>query len=340
MWKFRATGVGLLIGSIVLLALTSTTNWVQGLNDGVTEPGKIINSAGSVAVDVMGLLFCGMAVGVCIGIRRWGWAVVFSLGLVLSALWSGYSVYSFRASEQVSASTTREIANSRIEEADKLAKAAATKTLDAATGSRYRSVRQDFIAANQEAIKSFRDAEVKVIVPPDAGSASFARGIGWKLEDVQTAKAVFFSVLIIFLKMIGFPGAGFLLSWRPEETDRRISGSKKGGSGEGGGSDPEVKSSEKSEPSHRETIVALPGNVTPIRATVSPSLQSRSIAEILAAHPSVSQSALAALSGKSPATVSRDLKRLEGRGKIDRKRKGREVLVSLRRHGGLHAVGL
>jgi hypothetical protein len=359
--KFRVAGVGLLAGAIALLFITSTTNWVQGVHDGVTDSGRLINSVGSVAVDIMGLLFCGLAVGICMGIRKWGWAFVFGLGLLFSAVWSGYSVYSFRASEEISASATRATANSRIEEADKLAKESVSKMTTFAGKARSSAARDDFIYGTQEAIKSFRDAEVKVIIPPAAGTQVVADRLGWKLETIQVIRSAFFSFLIIFLKMIGFPGAGFLLSWSPESAPASVSSSPKGGSGNDGESEKSSGASSGKQPASDDA------NVIPIRADATqpeivwqdpqppkvrsgaprvpapapePSLKSEyeTVAEFLAREGSApSQKAIAQRMGVSQAKVSRDLKKLKGQGKVQLERNWRSNAV--RRNGASIAFG-
>lgn len=361
--KFRICGWGVLLGSIALLILTGVTNWFQGGHQGVTLAGKIINSVGSVSIDVMGLLFCGLAAGVCFGTRRWGWAIVFSIALVASAGWSANSVYSFQATEAISASKTRATANERILEADKIAKDSVGKLTAYAGKAKSTAAREDFIYGQQEAIKSFRDAEVKVIVAPDAGAEIIASKLGVSLETVQQIRSAYFAILIIFLKMIGFPGAGFLLSWSPPEPPS----AKLAGSTEPSGS--KDKKQDATVADTPANVVDFPAKVSaptqPLQAapqqlqapppkvssgpprvpapapTTSVQTSNRSILEILANHPSpLSQRALAHMAGKTEATVSRELQRLEGRGKVKRERKGRSVKVTgVQRHGGLYAIG-
>ena len=224
---------------------------------------------------------------------------------------------------------------------------------------------------------------MKVIVPPAAGNQVVADKLGWKLETIQVIRSAFFSFLIIFLKMIGFPGAGFLLSWSPESDDRSVARSPKGGTGSGGGG---VKSTE-------ETKDKQPGsdaNVVPIRAasdqlefqrhhfhahqtpgppgqqrdqathevsTPAPRVpagvptrplpltlksESKTLAELLAVQPSwPSQKALADAMGVSQAKLSRDLKKLKGRGKVEAKRNWRSNAITARKGNGstLHAFG-
>jgi hypothetical protein len=362
--KFRICGWGVLAGSIALLILTGVTNWFQGGHQGVTVAGKIINSVGSVSIDVMGLLFCGLAAGVCAGNRRWGWAFIFGIALVASAGWSANSVYSFQATEAISASKTRATTNERIADADKLARDSVGKMATFAGKAKTSAAREDFIYGSQEAIKSFRDAEVKVIVAPDAGAEIIASKLGVSLETVQQIRSAYFAILIIFLKMIGFPGAGFLLSWNPEPTapnGRKLAGSPEGSGGK-----------DKSQPAtiapRGENVVDLPAKIAappqlqaapePLhkvssdpprvpapapRPTVPLTLQPKyaSVEEFLATNPSVtSQRVIADALRVSEAKVSRDIQRLKGRGKVKADRKGRanSLTYTPRRNGGLHAL--
>jgi hypothetical protein len=363
--KFRICGWGVLAGALALLVLTGVTNWFQGEHQGVTAAGKIINSVGSVSIDVMGLLFCGLAAGVCFGTRRWGWAALFTVALVASAGWSANSVYSFQATEAISASKTRATANERIADADELAKESVGKMTTFAGKARTRTARKDFIQGTNEAIKSFRDAEVKVIVAPDQGAESLAAKLGWNVEAVQQLRSAYFAILIIFLKMIGFPGAGFLLSWSPEPSPVSVPSSSKGGSGDGGSG---VKSTEeskdkppareaeihpfpvkaKAEPDHfheppkvsAEPRVPASAPRPSVPLTLEPTKYA-SVEEFLEIHPHVTnQKVIAEKTGFSPAKVSRDIKWLKGRGKVKVEKTWRSNAITFtpRRNGGLHAL--
>jgi hypothetical protein len=355
--KLRISGWGVLVGSLALLALTAVMNWMQGANDGVTGPGMIINGVGSVAIDIMGLLFCGLAAGICFATKRWGWGFIFGAGLVCSAVWSGYSVYSFRASEEISASTTRELANKRIAVADSLAAESVRKSLDNAKGAETRSARRDFIAANRDAIKDFRNQDVQVVITPTAGSKVVADRLGMELATIQIIRSAFFSFLVIFLKMIGFPGAGFLLSWSPEPTEPE----RKPGNPDTGSGTKSTEETKDKEPAREAEIHRFPSKVTaapdqfqttpkvssgPPRVPAPaphPSLQPEfsSVSDFLAMHPSVTnQKVIADALGVSQAKVSRDIKKLKGQGKVKVKKNWRSNAVTFtpRRNGGLHAV--
>ena len=353
--KFRICGWGVLTGALALLVLTGVTNWFQGEHQGVTVAGKIINSVGSVSIDVMGLLFCGLAAGVCIGTRRWGWAAIFTFALVASAGWSANSVYSFQATEAISASKTRATANERIADADKLTKDSVGKMTAFAGKAQTRTARKDFIAGTNEAIKSFRDAEVKVIVAPDQGAESLAAKLGWNVEAVQQLRSAYFAVLIIFLKMIGFPGAGFLLSWNPEPTGRSIAGSQEGSGGKGKSEPPvastgaEIVPLRKADPSQLQATSEVSSGPPRVPApaprslplTLKPTTYA-SVEEFLEIHPHVTnQKVIVEKTGFSPAKVSRDIKRLKGRGKVKVEKTWRSNAVTFtpRRNGErLHVV--
>lgn len=335
--KARICGWGLLVGSLALLSLTGAMNWFQGDHLGVTMAGKLINSVGSVAVDVFGLMFCGLAAGVCLANKRWGWGFIFALAVVCSAGWSINSMFGYQATERISATKTHEAEFSRVKDADKLEKESAKKALDLAKNAGTRSARKDFIAANQDAIKSFRDAKITVIVAPDQGAQSLAEKLGWKIETIQYIQAGYFAILVIFLKMVGFPGSGFLISWNPEPFDRKVSGTPEGSGGK-------VKVSEEPKEKQPETV-ARKAEIVPLRKAAapvapSPDKKALTVSQYLAQHAGVthtSQAAISAGTGLSPATVSRHLKKLEGRGKVKRSQHKRAKAVT---YGGQsHAFG-
>jgi hypothetical protein len=368
--KARICGWGLLLGSISLLVLTGTINYFQGDHFGVSAAGKAIASVSSVAVDIMGLFFCGIAAGICFGIRKWGWGLAFGFAMLLSGGWSINSMYSYQATERISASATREAQNSRVVDADKLTKDSVAKTLSLAAKAKNSTAREDYMYGTQEAIKAFRDAKVDVFVAPDPGAQSIAARLGWKLETVQYLQSGYLAILVIFLKMIGFPGAGFLLSWNPEPTSpvksSSVPSSPKGGAGGDGESVKSTDASKDKQPAREAEIHRFPTKATADpdhlqpppkvsadmprvpapapRLPVSLSLQPTyaSVEDFLARHPSVTnQKVIADAMGVSQGKVSRDIKRLKGRGKVKVEKNWRSNAVTYtpRRNGGvLHAV--
>jgi hypothetical protein len=173
----------------------------------------------------------------------------------------------------------------------------------------------------------------------------------------------------VVLSMVCFHFAGFFmnpLSWLKASGDRKLPSSSEGGGGK-------PKSSEESKPA---TDAKQDANVIPLRAEPaqlqaaqqalpSPKVSSEaprvpapaprptlslapqpsryaSVEEYLAANPSVtSQKVIAKGMNVSEAKVSRDIKRLRGRGKVKADRNGRSNAVTYtpRRTGGLYAIG-
>lgn len=360
----RLIGVFLLLGGIAIFGLTATMNYYQGEMWAVTEHGKNVNRWSAVIIDAVGIVVIGFAAGAAFAAYKRAWGTFLTLIMLMSAVASINSMASFQATERMSASKTREAELGRIETADDLTKKTATTALAAAKDTRYRSVREDFLQANKEAIKSFRDAKVEVQVEPDAGAQLWATISGWSLDRIQMVQSAYLAVLLIILKMVCFQAAGFFLNplaWMRTADKRSLPSSPKGGAGDGGN---EVKSSENSKdekPAREAEIHRLPVRADQLQAPskvsaepprvsapaprppVSLSLQPKyaSVEEFLAMHPSVtSQKVIADAMGVSQAKVSRDIKRLKGRGKVklDRNWRSNAVTFTPRRNGGLHAL--
>lgn len=359
----RRVGWGLLIGGLVILALTAATNYFRGDLLGVSTAGKWISSLGSVAIDIVGIVGCGLAAGACLAERRWGWGFFLSIALVLSVLWSANSILNYQAAERISASKTHQVAISRIKDADKLESDSAKKALDLAKGAGTRSARKDFIGANQDAIKSFRDAKVEVRVEPDAGPQWLASLIGWRIETILLTESTFFALLLIFLKSVCFASSGFFLSWSPEAIDRKLSGSPEGSGGKVKSEPEAVKQDEKvvafPTPAKAEAVgfQAAPASNSdlPERVESQPKVSSAT-ASVSAGAPSSSQkpkksrkskqdvfdflraqagrlthtsgAAIAKATGASEPTVSRALQEWEGKGNLRRERNGRSLQIT------------
>jgi uncharacterized membrane protein len=358
---YRTLGVLLFLGGCALVALNGYATWLQGSTWAVTDGGKFIAKSTAVTIEIVGVVVIGFAAGAAwSGGRRW---IGFFLGVIM--LVSGVnvvnSVASFRATERMSASMTRGAAIDRVAEADKLQKESAKKTLDYAGKARSGKAREDFISANKEAIKSFREAPVEVRIAPDAGAELWATAFGFTAQRVQMLLSALEAFWQVVLSMVCFPAAGFFmnpLSWMKVSGDKKLAGSPEGSGGK-----------DKSTVALRgENVVDLPTKVAappqlqaapepvptvssealrvaaPAPKTVSLSLEPKeyaSVEEFLAANPSVSkQKDIAAGMKVSEGKVSRDIKRLKGRGKVKADRNGRSIAVTYtpRRNGGLHAL--
>ena len=271
---YRNVGWTLIAGGFVLLAITAFMNWFQGDHIGVTTAGKLLNSIGSVAIDLVGIVVIGVACGACWAAKRWVWASIFTVAVILSAGWSVNSIMSFQATERISASSARLKAIQRSAAADKLQIDDYKWKRGTAVRAGDRIERKDFLGSAQGSIKEFREAKVQAQIEPDAGAQAWSKWLGYSLENVQLTQAGYFALLIIFLKSICFPGGGYFLdpmSWlnqpsEPGSNQKNSDGSpgSGGGSGGSGGGEPRKKPDLKPVPK---------GEPTPLRA--EPSKQRR-----------------------------------------------------------------
>lgn len=371
----RAIGVLLLLGGIAIFGLTAIMNYLQGEMWAVTESGKLVNRWSSVIIDAVGIVVIGFAAGAAFAARKRGWGIGLTLIMLLSAVASINSMASFQATERMSASKTREAHLDRVKDADKLQADSAKDALKlAGKNADDKGARRDFVAANKDAIKAFRDAKVEVQVAPDAGAELWATLSGWSLDRIQMIQSAYLAILLIILKMVCFQSAGFFLNplaWRMKASDVKVSGSS-----EGGGNDP--KKSDGSNDKQPATIAPKDEKVVPIRAAtvvqqaesvgqpaqfqtppkvssglspaprppVSLTLQPKryaSVTELLASQPGASlpQVEIAKALKVSEAKVSRDVKRLAGQGrvKVDRNGRTKNITLAPRRIGGFQAIG-
>lgn len=311
---YRGIGWGLFGGGMVLLGLTAATNWFQGDHLGVTVAGKWINSLGSVTIDLVGLVFIGMAAGSCWAIRRYTWATLFTLALILSAGWSANSILSFQATERISASKSRDAVNKRSEVADKLQVDDYRWKRGTAVTSRYKTTREQFLDSAADSLKAFREAKVQAHIEPDAGAQVIANVTGYNLETVQIGQSGYFALLLIFLKALCFPGAGYFLNplafaiAEPKKTHHGSDGSHGSGGGEPK-KKPDLKSVPKPEPSsvraepsrQRRSWSYVPATGAPER-----NLSAFDRAwEVANQHPYLSTRAIAARAGVSQSTGHR-----------------------------------
>jgi hypothetical protein len=157
--------------------------------------------------------------------------------MLLSAVASINSMASFQATERMSASKSREAEIGRFRQADKLAAESAQKTLAFAGRAKSSSARDDYIYANQEAIKAFRDSKVQVQIAPDAGAELWASLSGWTVEKIQMVQAAYLAILLILLKMVCFQAAGFFLNPLAWAKSSSVAPVRSGNSGDANGGD-------------------------------------------------------------------------------------------------------
>lgn len=240
---------------------------------------------------------------------------------------------------------------------------------------RGRLSRKDYMESGNKLIVEIGKADVIELpetktetAPLQAGLLAqwVARRLGWDETALQASPYLLIALMLLLIEVISWPLASYFWNKPTEIVEAEeapadtISSSPKGGSGNDEGSGGKVKS-EPETVTQDEKVVNFPAamktepaqfhatpKVSAEPARVSPPAPSLSLqpprrmtlAEILADYPSQpSQKALAAMLGKSEATVSRELKRLEGRGKVKRTRKGRAMQITRVSGGTFHAFG-
>ena len=193
--------------------------------------------------------------------------------------------------------------------------------------------------------QQFKTIEATASIVPDSHALAIAGATGLSLATVQKLLMLIMSAFGQSVKFAClFFGIKGWVAHRMSTVSRTVPSTSEGGGGTS------VKGSQPLEPSKRndETVAAKPGNVTPLRKAerpvveLSPELPRLSLPEYLKQHAGVtyaSQTALAKATGFSPATVSRELKRLEGRRKVKRSKHKRGAnAVTYGGHGGLQAA--
>lgn len=236
--SYRWLAVLLFIGGMICLALTATMNFLQGEALGVTLAGKLVNSISSVVVDVVGLLFMGLAAGACLAAQRWIPSVVFSVIVILSAGWSIQSMIGFQAGERFAAADNFNRTIDRHARADKLTEDNAN-WFTRMTSRVGRSARRDYIAAASESVKELRTVKVEARVDPAAGTKAIAAATNRDVETVAIGQISYLSLLLILLKAVCFPAAGYF--WAPlavkqagsDGSNQKNSGGSDGSSGSG-----------------------------------------------------------------------------------------------------------
>jgi hypothetical protein len=210
--------------------------------------------------------------------------------------------------------------------------------------------RKDIMAEERKAYQEARKASAVVTDNQAVAAVNLAALFGFKMsvQGAQVALTLASSTIPMSVKFICL-GLGFLLygyKRNPQDANRvsTVSGSPEGG----GGSRLEGSNSPEPSKGNAETVAARSATVTPLRKAdrpvvqISPDKPRLSLSEYLKQHPGVtytSQAALAKATGFSPATVSRELKQLEGRRKVKRsKRKRGANSVTYGGHGGLQAA--
>lgn len=234
-WFYRVLGVLLALGGCALVGLNAYATWLQGSTWAVTDGGKFIAKSTAVTMEVVGVVLIGFAAGAAwAGGKRLG-SVVLTIVMLVSGVHVINSIASFRATERMSASKTREAAIDRVTAADKLQADSAKKMLDiAAKNADDKGARRDFVGGNEKAIKAFRDAPVEVRIDPDSGAELWAGAFGITVQRMQMWLSALEAVWQVVLSMVCFHVAGLFLnplSWLKSSTDRKTSSSSSDGGG-------------------------------------------------------------------------------------------------------------
>lgn len=312
--NYRWLAYPIFAGGLVCLALTATMNFLQGESLGVTDAGKWVNSISSVVVDVVGLLFMGLAAGACLAAKRWLPAIVFSLVVIFSAVWSVNSMIGFQAGERLAAADVYNKGLARDARADDLI-ASNSSWFTRMTAKVGRSARRDYIAAASDSAKELRGTKAEARVDPAAGTKVIAKTTGSDVESVAIGQISYLALLLIFLKAVSFPSAAWF--WAPlavKQEDGSDDANHKNSGGSGGSSNGEpgklkvVRGEPKpepakirAEPSKQRSVFYVPSTGAPERNL---SAFDRAY-EVATQHPYLSTRAIAARAGVSQSTGHR-----------------------------------
>jgi hypothetical protein len=232
-WFYRTLGVLLALGGCALVGINAYATWLQGSTWAVTDGGKIIAKFTAVTMEVVGVVLIGFAAGAAWSGGKRLASVALTIIMLVSGIHVVNSIASFRATERMSASKTREAAIDRVAAADQLQKDSAKEVLKfAGKNADDKGARRDFIGANEKAVKAFRDAPVEVRIDPDSGAELWAAAFGITVQRMQMWLSAMEAIWQVVLSMVCFHVAGLFLnplSWLKASTDRKTTGNTDGG---------------------------------------------------------------------------------------------------------------
>lgn len=338
----RWLGAGLIFVGVLGLGASTYISWRFGWSLAEAEADRYASAGIHALADVTSAML--ILAGACMWV--WGWYVRAVLSVAISLLFMTYGFFSAFGffSNRISVSEAQKAAASVDKDYLKWVQGQ-TVNMDLPRSQRLAMMAE--VKAGRDTLKSTAG------IISDKQAASVGKALGWTTEQTQTRLTAATSGIAYGVKFSGLWIGGMIWARRRKsETDRKISSTPEGSGGKVKSEPATVKQDEKvvnfpaavkAEPAQLQAspkVSAEPPRVTAPAPKPSLKFSGRSLAEILADQPSWSSSkALAVATGKSEATVSRELRKLEGRGRVKRERKGRSVqITSLRRNGGLHAV--
>lgn len=331
---------------------------IFGEGMGVDARSRAIYASSHMIVHVFAAA-CAMAIGIFYFARNW---VLFTLALLAIIGCGSYGIinmYGFASTNRVSVAAAKEAKNTAAERQYQAARTDLMSQIDwlqkTAAQEEGRERRRLLLQVDS------KRKELSALKPPaataetvisDPGASTFGELTGTDQRRWLLAFPMILAILMFFAESFSFVVVGHMLSGvvalfvshRMSTVSPTVSGNP-GSSGGGGmkrsqATDGKVKS-------QGETVAAK-GQIVPWRKAEAPVASSPihshppSLTEYLKQHAGItytSQAALAKATGFSPATVHRELKRLEGRGKVKRSKHKRGAnAVTYGGKGGLQAA--
>lgn len=361
---------GVIGGFAIWCALQMVAIFGKGM--GVDLRSSELYAQSHMIVHVFGAA-CALAIGIFYHGRNW---LLFTLAIIAIAGCGSYGILNmvgFTSTNRVTVAATKDARNDAAERGYQAARSALMgqidwlqKTAVDEEGRERRRLLSEIDAKRKELANLKPPVPTAETVLSDPQASTLAELTGTSARKWLLALPIPLAVLLFLAESVSFVFVGHMLaaivalfaSFHAAAA-RTISGSPEGSGGD-------VKSTEES----KDKAASDAANVVPIRARpdqlheppkvsadpprvpapaprppVSLSLQPRyaSVEDFLAMHPSVtSQKVIADAMGVSQAKVSRDIKRLKGRGKVklDRNWRSNAVTFTPRRNGGLHSAVL
>jgi hypothetical protein len=334
--KVLAASIAVFTGACLFL-----TGWIihkSGVTQGATDDGQWALGWAAIAVHVS-LAICGLAM---FSSRKW--CVSFGLGVIMlgAAVTSAWMITSFLATEVISVTKAREMRerreNARVAAALDLAKDELKWSRGTWREVDGRRERKDMADSRTKLITEIGKSETTAKVegaPLQAGLVAqwVAKKLNWDETALQASPYLLIALMLLLIEVILWPTASYFwnkpaeaatISDSPEAGKPSVSSTPKGGSGESGET---LKTPAAPKDKQPATVAAKQAEIVPLRKAEpsvpgSPPSKPQTVSEYLREHAGItytSQAALAKASGFSPATVSRELTRLDnGRGKVKR----------------------
>jgi hypothetical protein len=305
----------------------------------------------AIIVHLAGVMVFGAGTGAARKAGRRGMAVVGTLVVIGASLFSLYNVAGYVIANSEGVAQARALARKAADDAaerqwqvkrerlalqGKLAQQQLKWLQGTTAETSGRRSRRDYVEAGNKLVAEIGKGEASTTAPPampiapsiqpNALAEMVASATGMQPSSITLIVALFMAALLIIVEAVGWMRAGF--HWYETGEAESVPASKKGGGGNDGDG---VKRLEPAREKKPETVAAKQAEIVPLRkaeAPVAPSPKpSLTLSEYMAQHAGVtfpSQAAVvkaaraAGVANVSPASVSRQFKFLEGRGKVKR----------------------